>query len=348
MQYKVSELQAFAMLQEEVDGYEVRIEFLKQTIENYKTLPLDLLGTYDVAQCRGGCDVLRKNFWDVWNTNTGLNAKFEKVMERYKDLIKSKDDRIMEMEGLVTLLERSLSQANAQLAEKRRREGVQCPSDLGDVEEYFWQKLDEKDGVLEVMRNRVADLEAEFFLKEQESASRQLQINHLLSLPNQLEHASEVNSMRNKLREAEKQIKELQRIEPVCVPLMRVVQVVELAGDKILWGRFNDFFRRMDRDGATSGSNQEDYLYDQFLLDQPHQEQNKLRPDTYTRDELLEAMHRMCGDIKTKKRKLEGCTSRRDFAVCLASIGGRCKCRKGARYWVNVEMTRRPYFTWDV
>ena len=39
---------------------------------------------------------------------------------------------------------------------------------------------------------------------------------------------------------------------------------------------------------------------------------------------------------------------KRNFAACLASMGGKFKRRRGARYWVNVGMVRRPLFAWDV
>jgi hypothetical protein len=54
------------------------------------------------------------------------------------------------------------------------------------------------------VRGRVAELEEMLYLKEQESDARQMQINHLLSLPNQFEHAAEVNAMRNTLQRQER------------------------------------------------------------------------------------------------------------------------------------------------
>jgi hypothetical protein len=93
-------------------------------------------------------------------------------------------------------------------------------------------------------------------------------------------------------------------------------------------------------------------MYDQFLLDQPSQEQYKLRQDMYLRDELVRAMHAVCGGGSTRLKARDGSSrrriGRRDFAACLVSMGGRFKRRRGARYWVNVGMTRRPLFAWDV
>jgi hypothetical protein len=123
---------------------------------------------------------------------------------------------------------------------------------------------------------------------------------------------------------------------------------VDLTVDRMLWERFNEFFRYKEQDVVTSSYNLEDYLCDQFLLDQPNQKINKLRPDMYTRGEVVEAVHVVCGQTKKKKkRKLER-MCKQDFASCLAAMGGRYKCKKGLRYWVNVEITRRPYFAWDV
>ena len=325
----------------ESNGYRVRIEFLNQTIENYQSLPTDLLGTFDVESCTGNCNLLRKNFLAVWNTNASLNTKFENEMQRYRDVIKSKDIRIMEMENMNVNLERSLSHSNAQLAEKG------CPATLGDLEEFFSRKIDESHAVLEVMRGKVADLEHTLLLKEQESSARQMQINHMLTLPNQLEHASEVNSMRHKLYEADKKVRELtHRLEgsPVVVaaPVSRFVMHVDMQQDRVLAGRFNDFFHRVD--GFACMNNLEEHLYDQFLLDQPNHTLNKVREDSYTRDELVEAMRRVCrdGEVKVKKQR------RSDFAACLAAFGGRFKIRRGARHWVNITMQRRPMFLWDV
>ena len=325
----------------ESSGYRVRIEFLNQTICNYQSLPTDLLGTFNVEKCTGNCNLLRKNFLAVWTTNTSLNTKFEKEMQRYGEMIKRKDDRIMEMESMNVHLERSLCQSNAQLAE-RRREIEGCPTDLGDLEEFFSRKIDESHAVLEVMRGRVADLEHALRLKEQESSAKQLQINHMLTLPNQLEHASEVNRMRHKLHEAEKKVQELtHRLDggfvPTVVPVQRVIGHVDLRQDRVLAGRFDDFFGR----GGVSNLDEE-YLYSQFLLDQPNLECNKLGPDTYTRDELVEAMGRV---VNCKKHAIDG---RRDFAACLAAFGGRFRVRRGVRYWVNLTIQRRPMFTWDV
>jgi hypothetical protein len=189
--------------------HSVHVELLKQTISNYASLPEELLKMYDPAQCQGECAVLRTNFAAVWKTNTSLNLRFEKEMEHFREIVKRQDDRIMEVEVLNELLERSLAQTNVQLAEKRRVELVDCPTDLGDIELFFHKKLDEKDASIEVLRNRISDLETKLYCKEQESIAKQMQINHMLTLPNQLEHASEVNKMRVRLLDAENKVQEM-------------------------------------------------------------------------------------------------------------------------------------------
>jgi hypothetical protein len=355
-----------ALLDEvESNAYKIRIEFLEATLRNYRSLPADLLGSYDVNLCNGNCDVLRQNFWDVWNTNTGLNARFGHEMQRYKEVIKGKDDRIMELESVNALLEKGLHQTNAQLFEARREAVVSCAEENADLEEFYSRKLEEERSMVSVMRGRIAELEENLYLKEQESGARQMRINHLLSLPNQLEHASEVNTMRNKLREAEKKIQELtmQRFaehifnpsSSVVAPRMMVTRV-DLDQDPRLATRFKDFFRRLDTDGPLSTEHLEEHMYDQFLLDQPNQEQHKLRPDMYLRDEVVQAMHAVCGsrEFKDRHQRLEARHGsgvrmcKREFAACLASVGGKFKRKRGARYWVNVGMTRKPLFSWDV
>jgi hypothetical protein len=353
----------------ECNAYRVRIEFLEGTLRNYQSLPADLLGSYDVSRCNGSCDVLRQNFWDVWNTNAGLNAKFESEMQRYRNVIDGKEGRIMELESVNGLLEKSLSNTNAQLFEARREAVVE---ESADLEEFFTRKLEEMQSVAGVMRARIAELEESLYLKEQESGARQMQINYLLSLSNQLEHAAEVNTMRNKLREADKRIQELlmQRFnnnmtEPVpavppppppSAPRMVATRRVNLGQDQTLASRFRDFFRRLDTEGPLCVDHLEEHMYDQFLLDQPNQEQNKLRPDMYLRDEMVQAMHRVggVGDFNHRKQSLasrhgDGVRMcKRSFAACLASMGGKFRRRRGARYWLNVGMARRPLFAWDV
>lgn len=332
----------------ECNAYALRIEFLEETIRNYRSLPADLLGTFDVSRCNGNCEVLRQNFWDVWNTNTSLNAKFESEMQRNKDAMKDTSNRIMELESVNELLERGLSHSNAQLFETRR-EAVVRDSDE-DLEEYFARKLDQGAAVVELQKARVLELEERLYLKEQESSARQMQISYLLSLSNQLEHAAEVNIMRNKLREAEKRIQELsmQRFVVDAVPCPKVFSRVNIDQDQLLAARFRDFFRRLDSDAGPSMDHLEEHMYDQFLLDQPNQEQHKLRPDMYVRQELIQAMHEVCGSNEFKPRRHGVRLCKRDFAACLSSMGGKFKYRRGNRYWVNVGMTRKPLFSWDV
>jgi hypothetical protein len=330
----------------ECNAYRLRIEFLEETIRNYQSLPADLLGSFDVDQCTGNCCVLRQNFWDVWNTNTSLHSKFEHEMQRYKDVIKEKDNRIMELGSVNSLLEKSLQQSNAQLFETRREAVASSAEDTADLEEYFNRKLDEERAILALMRNRVAELEEALYLKEQESGARQMQINYLLSLPNQLEHAAEVNAMRNKLWEAEKRIQELVMVQrfgehPAAAPRLLFTRV-NLEKDQRLAQRFRDFFRRMDTDRPTGAENSEENMYELFLLDQPNRDQHRLRQDMYVRDEVVEAMHAVCG-TESKAR-----LCRRNFAACLASMGGKFKRKRGVRHWVNMVMTRKPLFSWDV
>lgn len=355
----------------ECNAYKVRIEFLERTLCNYRSLPADLLGSFDVSRCNGNCDVLRQNFWDVWNTNASLNSKFENEMQRYKDVIKGRDDRIMELESVNALLEKSLSQSSHQLFEARReavesRRAAQDSCRNADLEAFFTRKLDEERSVLVAMRARIAELEESLYLKEQESGARQMQINHLLSLPNQLEHASDLNLMRNKLREADARIQELTAQRFVARPCtagsssssIGVVSIrVSLEQDQRLASRFRDFFRRLDADRPLDAEHAEEHMYDQFLLDQPNQEQHRLNPDMYLREELVWAMRAVCGREPAHQhhqRRLEARHGqgarlcRQDFAACLASMGGRFKRRRGVRYWVNLGMTRRPLFAWDV
>jgi hypothetical protein len=194
------------------------------------------------------------------------------------------------------------------------------------------------------MQERILDLRRALHLKEQESAARQLQISHMLALPNQLEHASEVNRMRTRLREAEKEVKELRaQPEQAEAPAAKgVVPRVDLQQDAQLAQRLGDFFALTDRDGPPSDANAEERLCSQFLLDQPKLELNRLKTDSYTRGEAIGAMRRVCGD-----RKRTACRQQ-DFAACLAAMGGRFRLKRGLRYWVNVVVRRRPMFTWDV
>jgi hypothetical protein len=348
----------------ECNAYRLRIEFLEESIRNYQSLPADLLGSFDVEQCSGNCNVLRQNFWDVWSTNTSLHAKFEQEMQRYKEEIRERDGRIMELTSVNALLEQSLQQTPPPNNNQN--------NSSTDLEEYFHRKLDEERATIALLRDRAAELEEALYLKEQESGARQMQINHLLSLSNQFEHAAEVNTMRNKLREADKRIQELlmQRFnnnmtEPVpavppppppSAPRMVASRRVNLGQDQTLASRFRDFFRRLDTEGALCVDHLEEHMYDQFLLDQPNQEQNKLRPDMYLRDEMVQAMHRVggVGDFNHRKQSLasrhgDGVRMcKRSFAACLASMGGKFRRRRGARYWLNVGMARRPLFAWDV
>lgn len=359
---------ASSLHETECSALRVRIEFLEETIRGYRSLPVDLLGSFDVSQCKGHCEVLRQNFWDVWNTNTSLNARFEHEMQRYKDEIQRRDERIMELESVNGLLETSLSQLNAQVFELRREavgKSLGRQQEEEDLEGYFTRKLEEERSTSAVLRCRITELEESLYLKEQESGARQMQINHLLSLSNQLEHASEVNMMRNKLREAEKRIQELtmQRFAAVDslvasiasssssrltpAPARMVVIRINIEQDQRLASRFRDFFRRLEMDGPLDADHQEENLYDQFLLDQPNQEKHKLRPDMYLREELVCAMRAVCAkQSRTDGAKRQLC--QRDFAACLVSIGGRFRRKQGVRYWVNVGMTRRPLFSWDI
>ena len=340
----------------ECNAFRLRIAFLEETIKNYQSLPADLLGTFDVSQCRGNCFVLRQNFWDVWNTNASLNSKFEHEMQRYKDVLREKDDRIMELESVNSLLEKGLDQSNAQLFAMRREAVESQVEDSSDLEEFFTRKLEEERAILAVVRDRVAELEEMLYLKEQESDARQMQINHLLSLPNQLEHASEVNKMRNKLWEADRRIKELmmQRFEHSITAAPRMLSGVNLEQDQRLASRFRDFFRRLDADGPLSTDHLEENMYDLFLLDQPNQEKHRLRPEMYMRDELVQAIGAVCNADTKQQRGLVARHGngvrlcKRNFAACLASMGGKFKRKRGMRYWVNMGMTRKPLFSWDV
>ncbi len=347
----------------ECNAYRLRIEFLEETIHNYRSLPADLLGSFDVSNCLGNCFVLRQNFWDVWNTNANLHSKFETEMQRYRDVINDKDKMIMELRSVNALLEKSLEQSSIQLFESRREAVESSVEENCDLEEYYNRKLDEERSVLVGARDRIAELEEKLYLKEQESDARQMQINYLLSLPNQLEHASEVNMMRNKLWEAERRIQE-HSTQLFDQPTMMVATVsprmfsgVNLQLDQRLSSRFGDFFRRLDVDGPLgSFEHLEEHMYDMFLLDQPNHEKHRLRPDMYVRDELVRAMHVVCGsrEFKNKQRGLEARHGnsvrlcKRNFAACLASMGGKFKRKRGARYWVNMCMTRKPLFSWDV
>ena len=391
----------YSLLHEaERNAYKVRIEFLEETIRSYRSLPADLLGSFDVSLCSGNCDVLRQNFWDVWNTNTSLNAKFEHEMRGFRNAIRGRDDRIMELESVNALLEKSLSQSNEQLfaslreaVEKKKLEEEENNNNnikSEDLEAFFTRRLEEERSTAAVLRFRIAELEESLYLKEQESGARQMQINYLLSLQNQLEHASEVNMMRNKLREAERRIQELmmQRFAAMDSltasfslaasasgassslrpsPRMMLIRV-NIEQDQRLASRFRDFFRRLEVDAPIGVENHEEHMYEQFLLDQPNQEQHKLRPEMYLREGLVRAMHAVVvvggnssssssgsnsNSSRSKrptasKRLLTSSNIRRDFAACLASMGGRFKRRRGVRYWVNVGMTRKPLFSWDV
>jgi hypothetical protein len=122
---------------------------------------------------------------------------------------------------------------------------------------------------------------------------------------------------------------------------------VDLQQDPRLAERFADFFVVADRDGAPSDANTEEHLCSQFLLDQPKLGSNRLKPDSYTREEAIGAMHKVsCAD--RKKSRLGTVCKRKGFAACLAAMGGRFRLRKGLRYWVNVVAPRRPMFTWDI
>jgi hypothetical protein len=320
----------------ECNAYRLRIEFLEESIRNYQSLPADLLGSFDVEQCSGNCNVLRQNFWDVWSTNTSLHAKFEQEMQRYKEEIRERDGRIMELTSVNALLEQSLQQTPPPNNNQN--------NSSTDLEEYFHRKLDEERATIALLRDRAAELEEALYLKEQESGARQMQINHLLSLPNQFEHAAEVNAMRTKLWDAEKRIQELmlvQRFGEQQAPRLLFTRV-DLDKDPRLAQRFRDFFRRTDAEGPTSAENAEESLYGRFLLDQPNRDQHRLRPDMYVRDEVVEAMRAVCGP------EAKGGPCKRNFAACLAAMGGKFKRKRGARYWVNMVVTRKPLFSWDV
>ena len=379
----------------ECNALKIRIEFLEETVRNYRSLPADLLSTFDVTRCNGNCEVLRQNFWDVWNTNASLHGKFEHEMRRYKVAVKSRDARLMELESVNALLERGLNQSNAQLFEMRRGAVERLAEESEDIEAFFSRKLEEERALSTAMRSRIAELEETLYLKEHESGARQMQINHLLSLSNQLEHAAEVNTMRNKLREANKMIDEITRkqifaaaaadnnninnnnnkdssssmsvvvVAPAAVVAPLVFSIapppqINIENDQRLAWRFKDFFRRLDVDGHPSADNLEEHMYDQFLLDQPNKEAHKWRKDMLTRDEIIQAMHAIgCGVNTTTKKKMKKQQQqllvgehgvricKRDFAACLASMGGKFKRRRGVRFWVNIGMTRKPLFSWD-
>ena len=121
-----------------------------------------------------------------------------------------------------------------------------------------------------------------------------------------------------------------------------------------LWERFDDFFVFTEDDRKRKGKNTEEHLYDQFLLDQPKNQGDKVDGYMYTRDELMEAMHgiKHNGNLMDKKERMffrhkgKGRLCKRDFAMCLAAMGGRYTTWKGGRYWTNVEMKRRPRCVW--
>lgn len=409
----------------ECNALRIRIEFLEETIRNYRSLPADLLSTFDVNRCGGNCEVLRQNFWDVWSTNASLHGKFENEMRWYKDAIRSRDDHVMELQSVNALLEKGLNQTNAQLFEMRRGVVERLAEENEDLEAFFTRKLEEERTLSIAMRSRIAELEETLYLKEHESGARQMQINHLLSLSNQLEHAAEVSRMRNKLFDAEKRIQEmdvklkftldhqvpgccgssggnnnnrsLQQTNAIAAAAyvsspcndnnnnnhgggsssssrLILPQVNIEQNDKRLASRFKDFFRRLDADGPPSSDNLEEHMYDQFLLDQPNRAENKVRTDMFTRDEILQAMHDAVGGgfggnttTTTNNNNAKAAkiiiTARgpqqqhhhsgvrickRDFAACLASMGGKFKRRRGVRFWVNMGMRRKPLFSWDV
>ena len=128
------------------------------------------------------------------------------------------------------------------------------------------------------------------------------------------------------------------------------------ATNKQLCDRFKEFFQVTEQDSKRGADNVEEHLYDQFLLDQPKSVWNKKCRFMYTRDELIGAMHGIYkkGDILFKRQRIvrrhgkSGRLCKRDFAVCLSALGGRFKMTQGRRYWVNVQMTRTPSFSWDV
>ena len=161
-------------------------------------------------------------------------------------------------------------------------------------------------------------------LKEHEITSRQMRLDYMVKLPNQFEHRADVNRMRAKLASSEKKIRELKDGDVVVVR-----------------DRFNEFFRCMGQNTQNGPHNREQYLLEQFLLDYPNHSVDKLQPEMLTRDEMAEVM------AGTKKRK-HGVDNPQDFASCMKALGGKLKCCKGVRHWVNVEMTRTPYFAWDV
>jgi len=342
------------LIQTECNALKIRIEFLEETIRSYRSLPADLLSTFDVSRCNGNCEVLRQNFWDVWNTNASLHGKFEHEMQRYKEAIRSRDERMMELESVNALLEKGLSQSNAQLFEMRRGAVERLAEESEDIEVFFSKKLEDERALSTAMRSRIAELEETLYLKEHESGARQMQINHLLSLSNQLEHAAEVNLMRIKLREANQKIDEMagkQRFaaddcSSSSTPAASPPKMVNIDHNPRLASRFKDFFRRLDVDGQLGTDNLEEHMYDQFLLDQPNREVNKLSKDFLTRAEIVQAMRSVCG--KPKRTRDRGRICKCDFAACLAAIGGKFKRRRGMRFWVNIGMTRKPLFSWDV
>ncbi len=121
-----------------------------------------------------------------------------------------------------------------------------------------------------------------------------------------------------------------------------------------LWERFNDFFVFTEQSEINDSTHTEHHLYDQFLLDQPKNQGDKVDGYVYTRDELLYAMHSIYkrGDMAQKTHQVQkrhgdkGRVCKRDFATCLAAMGGRHKSKNGKRYWTNVEIGRRPRCIW--
>ncbi len=161
----------------------VQIELLQQSVRNYASLPMTA-----AASDEG----LHWNFSEVWRTNAMLNERFECELANFREVVRQKDGRILELEGINAALERNNINNNTSGGDPDA-----VPKPLGDIEQYYHQRLEQSDASMEVLRDSIADLETRLFIKEQESHAKQQQIDHMMMLPDQME----VSQLRAKLLE---------------------------------------------------------------------------------------------------------------------------------------------------
>ena len=176
----------------------------------------------------------------------------------------------------------------------------------------------------------VRELERELRMKNSECDAYRNVIDQRLSKMDQLGQTVEVKKLRIRLRED----------MPVDIDL-----------DQILSKALRIFFHVAEKAVLPSAENNEMYLYDQFMLFHPKEQGGKVMPDQYTRDEVAQAMHFVCGcpsDFEAKKRHMQAQhgetvrVCRKSFARCLAALDGTFKRVQGVNYWINIEIPRKP------